>query len=788
MVLTAGYKVSHYEIIAQLGAGGMGVVYRARDERLGRDLALKVLPAESMDNENARARLLREAQMASSLNHPHIAHIYEVGEDRDLLFIAMELVEGRSLREVIGQGGLNPETVLRLGLQISEALAYAHERGVIHRDLKSANIMITPEGRAKVLDFGLAKRVQEADTDKTAAELSLTGSGMLVGTPNYLPPEVLLGGRADARSDVWALGVVLYEMASGKLPFGGESLAELAGSIVNAAPAPLSGRIPVGIQAVIGRCLAKEPKQRYRQGSEIQVALESLLGGRVPGSSSRRLGRVWIAAAAGLIVVGLGIALALGPGHLWDRMSGQSGGPRIASLAVLPLANLSGDPDQEFFADGMTEELITQLAPIRSLKVISRTSVMRFKNSKKPLGEIANQLGVDGIIEGSVQRAGDRIRITAQLIEASTDHHMWAKSYERDFRDVLALQSEVAGDIAGEIRLQISPQVTARLASRRPVNPKAYELYLKGRYLWNKMTPEDAPKAIDYYEKALALDPGDARYSSGLADAYVVLVQVMGSMPAKEGMAKVKEYARRALAADENSAEAHTSMACALFFGDWNVTEAERQVRTAIDINPGYGTAYLVYSVILASMGRLDAAMEQDRLAMQVDPMSMIAHWNAVSTLVMARRYDDAIALAKRAVELDPQSPLPQGGTAHIHELRGEYGAALDIYESLLPEDMGGKALVAKMRQAYATSGPKGYWRVVYESRVNRRPPMNAVQLAVACASMGDMNRAMEYLNRAYDERSADLLWLNVEPSFDPFRSDPRFQELVRRVDLVKRT
>jgi eukaryotic-like serine/threonine-protein kinase len=787
MALSAGYKLSHYEIIAQLGAGGMGVVYRARDHRLGRDLALKVLPAESMDDANARARLLREAQMASSLNHPHIAHIYEVGEDRDLLFIAMELVEGRPLREVIGQRGLDTETVLRLGLQIADALAYAHERGVIHRDLKSANVMITPEGRAKVLDFGLAKRLHEDDGDKTSPELSLTGSGMLVGTPNYLPPEILLGGKADPRSDVWAMGVVLYEMASGKLPFGGASLAELAGSIVNGAPTPMSGRVPVGLQAVIGRCLAKEPSRRYRHGSEIRVAIESLLGGTPSASAARSPRRLWIAAAAGLIVLGLGIGLAIGPGRLLDRMTGRAGGPKITSLAVLPLANLSGDPNQEFFADGMTEELITQLAPIQSLKVISRTSVMRYKNSKQPLREIADQLDVDGIIEGSVQRAGDRIRITAQLIEASTDHHLWAKSYERDFRDVLALQSEVAGDIAGEIRLQISPQESARLANRRPVNPKAYELYLQGRYLWNKMTPEDAPKAIDYYEKALALDPGDARYSSGLADAYVVLVQVMGAMPIKEGMAKVKEYARKALAADENSAEAHSSMACALFFGDWNVPEAERQVRTAIEINPGYGTAYLVYSVILASMGRLDEAMKQDQLAMQVDPMSMLSHWNAVSTLVMARRYDDAIALAKRAVELDPRSPLPQGGTAHILELRGEYEAALDIYDKFLPEDMGGKALVAKLRRAYAASGPKGYWRVIYDSRVGR-PGVNAIQLAVACAYMGDIDRAMGYLNRAYDERLADLLWLHVEPSFDPLRSDPRFQELVRRVDLAKRT
>jgi tetratricopeptide (TPR) repeat protein len=304
------------------------------------------------------------------------------------------------------------------------------------------------------------------------------------------------------------------------------------------------------------------------------------------------------------------------------------------------------------------------------------------------------------------------------------------------------------------------------------------------------MTPDDIKKSLEYCEKALELDPGDARYSSGLADAYVVLVQVMGAIPAKEGMMKVKEYARRALAADPNSAEAHSSMACALFFGEWNIAEAERHVRTAIEINPGYGTAHLVYSVILSAMGRLDEATEQDQLAMQVDPMSMIVVWNAVGTLMKERRYDDAMALTKRAVDLDPESPLPRGGIAQLHELRGEYEAALDLYEKFLPESEGGKALVARMRQAYAASGPTGYWRVLYEH--NTKPglpqPANLVPLAVVCARMGDMDTAMKYLERAFKERSADLLWLKVDPVFDPFRPDPRFQALVRRVDSALRS
>jgi len=560
--------LSHYHIVSHLGAGGMGSVYRARDERLGRDVALKVLPSETMADPAARARLVHEARTASSLNHPHIAHVYDVGEDRDHVFIAMELVEGRQLRELIPPGGLSSGPVLQYGVQVADALAYAHEHGVIHRDLKSANIVITPEGRAKILDFGLAKRLA-TDVDETRTiDLTLTASGMVLGTPNYLPPEVLLGQKADARSDVWALGVVLYEMASGKLPFGGGSLTALAGAIAHEAPAPLSGRVPVGIQAVIARCLAKEPTQRYHNGGEVRAAIETLIAGKPPRARSAFTGRMGLL-AAGLVLLALGLAFAFSPG-LRGRMLGPGGGPRIRSLAVLPLANLSGDPAQEYFADGMTEELITDLAPMPSLKVISRSSIMRFKNSKEPLRSIARTLGVSAIVEGSVQRAGDRVRVTAQLIEASTDQHLWAKSYDRNFSDVLTLQNEVAMDIAAEIQLKLSENDKVRMAKQRPINPAAYEPYLLGRFEMYKLTEDGMRRGIAYFEKSLALDPGDPRYSSGLADAYVLLVQVAGVVPVREGMAKAKEYARRALAEDENSAEAHTSMAAALFFGDWN--------------------------------------------------------------------------------------------------------------------------------------------------------------------------------------------------------------------------
>ena len=778
-----GSTISHYRILGLLGMGGMGTVYRARDERLDRDVALKVLLPATADDVTAKARLLREARMASSLNHPHIAHVYEVGEDREHLFIAMELVEGRTLRDSIPSGGLPPETVLRLGLQIADALCYAHKKGVIHRDLKAANIMLTPGGTAKVLDFGLAKRLSIEGEPEQEPDLSLTATGILVGTPTYLPPEVLRGEPADARSDIWAFGVVLYEMASGRLPFDRSSFHELSDAILNGAPAPLSGRVPSLIQAVIGRCLAKDPSQRYYQGSEVRAAIEALIGGTSP--KRVRVPRlVWIPAAilaAGVLMT----ALAIGTGVVRNPLVKGGGHPKIRSLAVLPLANLSGDPAQEYFADGMTEELITVLASIPSLKVTSRTSTMRFKNSKQTLREIAKSLGVDAVVEGSVQRAGDRVRITAQLIEASGDNHLWAKSVERDFRDVLTIQSEVARDIAKEIEIRVSPGMGGKLASRRPVNPQAYELYLKGRFEWAKLTDERIRKSIEYFEQARALDPDDPRYSSGLADAYVVLVQVVGSVPKTEGMKKVKEYARQALAADENSAEAHTSMAAGLFFGDWNAVEAEKHVLRAIELNPSYSTAHLVYSVILAASDRLNEAIEQDRQAIALDPFSLIIHWNASGTLFLARRYDQALAAANRALEVDPSATRYwAGGRLRVYEQTGNYEAALDVLDQHLPEEEGGKARAAQMRQAYQARGPAGYWQssLDHALAMDKVQKMDPVQMAFLYAQLGDHSRALDYLERAFRERNGDCPFLIVQPGFDPLRKEPRFQALVDRL------
>ncbi len=780
-----GEMLSHYRIVSHLGSGGMGTVYRAHDERLGRDLALKVLLAEAMADTTARARLMQEARTASSLNHPHIAHVYDVGEDRDRLFIAMELVEGRQLRELIPPGGLSIGSLLQYGAQIADALAYAHEHGVIHRDLKSANIVITPEGRAKVLDFGLAKRLENKADDRRIPDLNLTASAMILGTPNYLPPEVVIGQKADAQSDVWALGVVLYQMASGRLPFVGGSLTALAGAITHEPPAPLSAHVPVGLRAVIDRCLAKDASLRYHDGGDVRAAIEALIGGKPTQADGPVTRRHWLApAVVALLAVGLTIAL---NDDLRDRILGRAGGPSIRSLAVLPLANLSGDPEQEYFADGMTEELITVLAPMPSLKVISRTSIMRFKNSKESLRTIAQTLDVDAIVEGSVQRVGDRVRITAQLIEAATDQHMWAKSYERDFNDVLTLQNEVARDIAQEIRLQVSTDAEQPMEHRRPINPEAYELYLRGRFEMYKLSDDGMRRGIAFFESAVAIDPGDARYSSGLADAYVLRVQVAASVPVGEGMARVKQYARRALTADEQSAEAHTSMAAALFFGDWDVKGAETHLRRAIEINPGYPAAHLMYSTVLCSRGRMSEAIAQDRLALELDPLSTIINWNAIGTLSLARRYDDALAQAARALAVDAGSAAIQYALVHVYELKGDYAGALEMLEKHLSDSEDGRGRVAVTRRAYAAAGKTGYWRATLDYHLARTngAPLPEVGFAKLYTHLGDAERALEFLERGYAKRSGDLLYLNVEPQFDPLRKDPRFQAIIRQVETA---
>ncbi len=522
-----GKTLGHYRILEKIGAGGMGVVYRAHDERLDRDVALKVLPAGSLTDESARKRFRKEALALAKLSHANIAPIYDFDTQDGTDFLVMERVGGQSLAQRLAAGSLAEKEVATLGAQIAAALEEAHDQGIIHRDLKPANVLLTPKGQAKVLDFGLAKLLRPVSSTTTE---SFTETQATAGTLPYMAPEQLRGETADARTDLFAAGIVLYEMSTGQRPFREAIVSRLTDAILHQPPVPpraLNARISSELERIILKCLEKEPENRYQSAKELGVDLRRLAAPSampvavIPAPRPKISLRRAVLSGGVAVVLLLAVIASVNVGAWRARLLGRAASPNIESLAVLPLANLSRDPEQEYFADGMTEALITDLSKISALKVISRTSVMQYKGVKKPLPEIARELGVDGVIEGSVQRSGGQVLITAQLIRAATDTHLWAESYERELRDVLALQSEVARAIASEIKVKLTPQEQTRLASARPVNPHAYELYLKGRFYWSKRTDEGLKKSVGYFNQALEEDPTYALAWAGLADTYL---------------------------------------------------------------------------------------------------------------------------------------------------------------------------------------------------------------------------------------------------------------------------
>src|SRR5688572_8269757 len=517
-----GTRLAHYRILEKLGAGGMGEVYRAHDEQLDREVAIKVLPADSFADATARARLLREARAAAALNHPAICTIHEVGEADGQSYIAMELVDGQPLSDKVRAGALPLGDVLRCGMQIADALAHAHARQVVHRDLKPANVVAGPDGRVKVLDFGLAKRIRDLEpaiaTTETHESAPLTEAGTVVGTLGYMAPEQLRGQPADTRSDIWALGVLLYEIATGTRPFAGQSRFELSSSILNDPPRPLPAAVPVTLRAVIDRCLEKQPARRYQSANDVRAAIEAIHAGTASYGRALASRHPWLTATLALVML-VALAAAFGLDAIRTRLSG--GSSRIDALAVLPLENLSGDANQDYLADGLTEVLSTDLARLGGLqRVTARSSVVRFKGSRASLADIARELGVDALVTGAVQRSGDRISVTAQLLDPATGNQLWSNRYEHYLQDVLVLRNEIVSAIVREIRAQLSPIEQARLASARPMNPEAFEAYLKGRFEWFKQTRESFDLAERHFQNALERDPNYALAYAGLASVW----------------------------------------------------------------------------------------------------------------------------------------------------------------------------------------------------------------------------------------------------------------------------
>lgn len=773
--LTAGAKFGRFAIEETLGTGGMGHVYRAHDPTLNRTVAIKLLHETSAA---ACARLLAEARSASVLNHPNICTIYEVGNAAGVPFIAMEFVSGRPLSSLVGSAALDGEMVARLAPQIAAALAHAHERGVVHGDLKPQNVIVTPAGGVKLLDFGLARTLDPASLESVTRAASDRVPDAIAGTLPYMAPETLRGAPLRPAADVWALGVLLHEMTAGSRPFSGVTAFDLAGAILDAPPAPLPPSSSPGVAAVVARCLQKDPSRRYRTASDALLALEPLAAGTALRADRAAGMPRFAVAAAGLAALA---AIIIAAAWFWSgfQRSPSAAHPAIASLMVLPFENLSGASGEEYFADGMTEALITDLSRLPNLTVISRTSSARYKALGKSPQEIGRDLGVQAIVDGSVLRAKDQVRISVRLVDTATDRNLWAQDYTRNAHDVLSLQADVARAIAGEIRTAFLPADQQRFAAAATVDPQAVEEYLKGRHQWNRRTPASLLQALEHFRRAVALQPDYGAAHAAIAESLVLLPAFpISTMSPDDALPQAIESARRAITLDDRLAEAHAALAYASLHA-FDPVGSEAAFRRALAVNAGYATTHFWYAAALGAAGRFDESIAEARRAEKLDPVSPIIVSGIAWMHHLARRFDDEERAARAALTLDPNFMMAHYrlGEALLHQGRTADAIAALEKARLLSE--GSPDLAAAVAYAYGRAGRSREARESLQALLNLRTAktryVSAYAIALVYTGLGDRDRAFEWLRHARAERAWGMAFLNVEADFDSLRSDPRF-------------
>ncbi len=805
-----------YKVIQPLGSGGMGEVYLAYDERLKRKVALKILPADLINDRERMHRFEQEARAASALNHPNIITIHEINSAGDTHFIATEFIDGMTLRQK-WQTPPGVHQVLDIAIQVAAALDTAHGKGIIHRDIKPDNIMVREDGLVKVLDFGLAKLTEEKgdgpfDTQSPTRVLLKTSPGVVMGTISYMSPEQARGTSVDARTDIFSLGTLLYEMLAGKLPFAGETASDVMAAILKTDPAPFHDQeVPMELERIVGKALAKDREERYQTAKDLLIDLRQLKkqlevqseiertasltraqsgkSGQVPdnrptpsaphATEGIRKHKTGLVVAASALLIS---AIALSAWYLTGRPTSAA----LNSIAVLPFVNASGDPDVEYLSDGITESLISSLSQLPELKVKARTSVFRYKGQDIFPQQIARELNVQAIVIGRVVQRGNDLTLHVELVDAATENILWKTDYNRQMTNLISLQNEIARDVSDKLRVRLTGTEEKRLARNYTANTEAYQLYLKGRYHVSKLTPPETQIGISYFQQAIQIDPLYALAYIGLSDGYRSLA-LAGEMVPTEFLPKAKAAAEKALEIDDALAEAHTALGVAMFWYDWDWQGAENQYKRALELNPNSSDGHLFYAHLLSNTGRHDEALTEIQRARELDPLSPFVSSVEGQFLLHAGRIDEALARLQQTFELAPDFWLPHGFAASAYVEKGMYSEA--IASARRATELSARQTLAKSITGYALAklGKRDEARAVLEEllQLSKERFVPPYHLALVYNGLGEHDETFAWLEKGYQQRDPKMAFLLVDPRWKNLRADARFQDLLRRVGFV---